>query len=225
MSEKRFEYSGAGWESKFRAGWGDNKKPEPRLLEFAEKYKSEIGPKILDIGSGVGRHSIPLAEMGYEVTGLEYTKAGVEITKQKEKEKGVKSDLVQGDFRDLPFADNSFDTVVSTATLHHNNWEGAETTFKEASRVLKSGGLFFFRVRSDKAAVEPDRKALDDKGISWSEINEDGSLELHHDFSLEELRELAEKCNFDFESEPFDEKKNEDGKITFGQWNVVFRKK
>ncbi|HKD97163.1 MAG TPA: class I SAM-dependent methyltransferase, partial [Micromonosporaceae bacterium] len=43
-----------------------------------------------------------------------------------------------GDVTDLPFADGSFDLVVSSLSLHH--WDEPEAAVPELARVLRPGG-------------------------------------------------------------------------------------
>lgn len=223
MSEKLPD-SGPIWEKKFGKGWGEKEMPERRLLEFIEKYKNEIGPNILDIGSGEGRHLIPLAKAGYNLTGLELTEEGVRITEKKQKEEKTDAKLVRGNFHNLPFLDNVYDTVISLQAMQHNNWQGAEVAFAEAARVLKPGGLFFLRVNSNKNALQGNEEMIEDKGQTWQK-NEQGYLGVHHSFSFEELKELADKYNLEIEPGFVDEKKAGDNFVILGQWNIVFRKK
>jgi len=216
--------SGEIWEKKFKKGWGEAKRPEPHLLEFFEKYKDEIGPKILDIGSGEGRHLIPFAKAGYDLTGLELTEKGIEITQNKQNQEKTKAKLVRGNFHNLPFKDNVYDTVISTQAMQHNIWRGAEAAFAEAARVLKPNGLFFLRVNSDKNAIPESAEMIKDKGQTWVR-DEEGKSGVHHSFSLDEFEELANKFNLEIEPGYVDEKKAGDNFVVYGQWNIVFRKK
>ncbi|MDI6778511.1 MAG: class I SAM-dependent methyltransferase [Patescibacteria group bacterium] len=214
------------WENKFKKGWGEGKRPDQRLLEFIEKHGDEIGPRILDIGSGGGRNLVPLAIPGREMTGLELTEKGLMMTKNKLREEGRRAELVRGDFHNLPFSNGAFDTVISVQTMMHTDWNGVEAAFAEACRVLKPNGLFFLRVKSDAAALRPEEKlANDSRGKSTKEITAGGEIVLHHLFNLEELRDLAEKNNLEIVGEPRDEKKIVDGIIEKGQWNITFRKR
>lgn len=223
MNEK-LPNSGPLWDKKLKKGWGEGKQPERRFLEFIEKYKSEIGPNILDIGSGEGRQLMPLTNAGYNVTGFDYSKEGLEKTKKKQAKEKTDANLVRGNFHDLPFKDNVYDTVISIQAMQHNNWQGAEAAFSEAARVLKPGGLFFLRVNSEKNARQGNETIIKDKGVTWSR-DEDGSPGIHHSFSFKELKELADKYNLDIEPGAIDEKRAGDNFIILGQWNIVFRKK
>jgi len=50
--------------------------PYPELVDFYSKIKEK--GKLLDIGCGQGRDAIALAKLGFEVTGLDNSKVGIE---------------------------------------------------------------------------------------------------------------------------------------------------
>jgi SAM-dependent methyltransferase len=55
---------------------------------------------------------------------------------------GQEKDIILSDAQDLPFRNNSFDTVVSFETLEYI--PATERVFREIARVLKSNGLLIF---------------------------------------------------------------------------------
>lgn len=55
-------------------------KPYPELLEFFNKYPTK--GKVLDLGCGQGRDAIPLACLGFSVTGIDSSKVGIEQMNQ-----------------------------------------------------------------------------------------------------------------------------------------------
>lgn len=50
--------------------------PYPELIDFFAKYPDK--GKVLDLGCGQGRDAIALARMGYNVTGIDHSKIGIE---------------------------------------------------------------------------------------------------------------------------------------------------
>lgn len=54
--------------------------PYPELMAFFSEYPKK--GKLLDLGCGQGRDSIPLARLGFEVTGIDNSKVGIEQMNQ-----------------------------------------------------------------------------------------------------------------------------------------------
>lgn len=76
---------------------------------------------VLDAGCGEGTLSILMAQQGAKVTGIDYSTPNIDAAK--EYAKNLPSDEAPafdtGDSANLPFADNSFDIVVSNHVLEH----------------------------------------------------------------------------------------------------------
>jgi ubiquinone/menaquinone biosynthesis C-methylase UbiE len=209
------------WQNEFKTGWKNGQYPDAHLLKFLEEHCPEIGPKVLDVGSGDGRHLVPMAQLGFNMTGLELIQTGIDTTRKKLTNFGLSATLVQGDFHELPFKEESFDTVISVQVLHYNNWLGCQKAFQEISRVLKPSGFFFFRARSEKGHWRPTDCQIEDyEGITRIEARGiDKFIVMVHDYTFKELKSLASLYGFTIESSI-----DEDCNGTPGQWNVVFRK-
>jgi SAM-dependent methyltransferase len=108
---------------------------------------------ILDIGCGAGRNIHYFLKNSYDVFAVDQDAAAVERvrTLALSLASGISPDnftIAKAD--DLPFADASFDLVISSAVLHFANDTGHfEAMLSEAWRVLKPGGYFFARLASD----------------------------------------------------------------------------
>ena len=92
---------------------------------------------VLDVGCGTGNATIPAAQTGARVTGLDLTPRLLEEGRRRAADAGVEIDFVEGDAEQLPFDDASFDVVLSTfgcmfAPRH-------EVAAAEIARVLQSG--------------------------------------------------------------------------------------
>jgi len=66
---------------------------------------SKCKGKILDVGAGAGRHSLPLQEMGFEVFALEINSEAVEVLKARKVRNVIHSDIL-----DCP--ESGFDTIL-----------------------------------------------------------------------------------------------------------------
>lgn len=94
--------------------------------------------KVLDIGCGPGFFSILLAQMGYEVTAVDYTENMLAEARKNAASYGVEIDFQRMDAQRLEFADGTFDFVVSRNVLW--NLEKPRQAYKEWLRVLREGG-------------------------------------------------------------------------------------
>ena len=61
--------------------------PYPELIEFYSTIKNK--GRLLDLGCGQGRDSIPLARLGFLVTGIDHSKVGIEQLNNIAKREGL----------------------------------------------------------------------------------------------------------------------------------------
>ena len=73
------------------------------------------GDRVLDLCCGTGRHAVPLARAGLEVTGLDMSEDYLAKARSAAGEAGIEIRFVQGDMREIPFV-GEFDAVVNMFT-------------------------------------------------------------------------------------------------------------
>lgn len=111
--------------------------------EQAEKAGFTSGMKVLDLGCGIGGPARYIASSyDCEVVGLDLTAEFIDVADELTKRCDMAATVrfQQGNALDLPFADESFD-VVFCQNLSMNI-EDKSGLFREAHRVLRSGGTF-----------------------------------------------------------------------------------
>jgi ubiquinone/menaquinone biosynthesis C-methylase UbiE len=104
--------------------------------------------EVLDIGTGSGRLAIELAKSkgcNFEIVGLDISENMLEQARKNADKAGVGNRIkfVLATAARLPFQDNSFDLVMSYASLHH--WSNPVGVLNEAQRIARSNGRIVIR--------------------------------------------------------------------------------
>lgn len=89
------------------------KHAEHEAAKFITRQNIKPGARVLDVACGTGNLAIPAAKAGAIVTGVDIAPNLLEQAGKRAKSAGVKIRLVEGDAEELPYADASFDVVVS----------------------------------------------------------------------------------------------------------------
>jgi len=125
------------WDGNRKFGYGGYKydgRWNPVAEKIAKHYRIKKGDKILDVGCGKGflLYGFMTAVKGIEVRGIDISEYAISNAKEE-----VKPYLEVGDAKKLPYADNSFDLVVSINTLHNLYVYDLFSAIKEIERVSR----------------------------------------------------------------------------------------
>ena len=121
--------------------------PWPEALAFASSLPQDA--RILDAGSGNGRHARVLAASGHRVIAVDFARNLLLIGRRGSRGRAWNRNLawVQGDVALLPLRDRSVDACVCVAGLHHlPSKEERVQALREIRRVLIAGGRLFVSV-------------------------------------------------------------------------------
>lgn len=120
-------------------------------MKYIHKYLEEIRNgrsndriRVLDIGAGTGRYSVPLAEEGYDVTAVELVKHNLGRLRAK----GSTVKAYQGNALKLSrFEEDSFDLTLLFGPMYHLHEEDEKRqALLEAKRVTKPGESFWLHI-------------------------------------------------------------------------------
>jgi ubiquinone/menaquinone biosynthesis C-methylase UbiE len=127
------------WDGERHTGYGGYRydgRWRPVAEAMARHYGLRPGMRVLDVGCGKGFLLYEFTQIvpGIEVAGIDIS--GYAIANAKEE---VRSFLHVGDAAQLPFADRSFDFVVTITTLHNLYIDKLFAALREIERVGRGG--------------------------------------------------------------------------------------
>lgn len=118
--------------------------PSPRSIYLLNRWKKLNKETFLDLGCGLGRHSLLFASNGFNVKAMDLSEESVRRVKELFKEKGLNIDVKQGDMHHIPFEDKSIDCLLAYHVLTHTNLEGIKIISSELYRILSKSGEAYF---------------------------------------------------------------------------------
>jgi len=111
---------------------------------FENLFKENDVKTILDCACGTGQHLCMLYEMGYDVSGSDYSVSMLEVAQKNLQNHSISVPLCQCDFRYLEHKHrNTFDAIVclSTALPHLHSDEDLILALKSMNQKLNKGGV------------------------------------------------------------------------------------
>lgn len=215
------------------AAW---EKAEAQVERLVGLIGVEPPARVLDMCCGPGRHSIPLARLGYRVTGVDRTQRFLDEAARRAKSEGLEFELVRADMREFSRPD-SFDVAINLLTsFGYFEDEGDDRrAFSGIHESLASGGIFVVDTMGKEVLAriyqEHDWKEVNgetwlferhvDSAWRWMENRwiryrdaERKEFKLRHRlFSASELIELVKSCGFasaeaygSYDGAPYDQK-------------------
>jgi len=123
------------WDGTRQTGYGGYKydgRWRPVAEAMARHYQLKPGATILDVGCGKGFLLYEFTQVvpGAKVTGIDISRYAIEHAKEE-----VQPFLQVGSAAELPFADQSFDLVISINTLHNLYCQDLYKALREIQRV------------------------------------------------------------------------------------------
>jgi ubiquinone/menaquinone biosynthesis C-methylase UbiE len=103
------------------------------------------GDSILEVGFGSGLTFLNLAESYAQIYGLDLT-CDTEAVFDVFAKRGIHPELMNGNVTEMPYPNNTFDTVLLISILEHLKPDELNSAFAEIQRVLKPGGQVVYGV-------------------------------------------------------------------------------
>jgi tellurite methyltransferase len=132
------------WDKRWQddSGRADWLEPEIDVVAAIELLRARQARDALDLGCGVGRHAIALAEAGLAVAALDGSPSGVDYLREQAVARRLSLSAQTGLMTELPFDDGSFDYVLAWNVIYHGDAAIVDRCIAEIWRVLRPGGLY-----------------------------------------------------------------------------------
>jgi ubiquinone/menaquinone biosynthesis C-methylase UbiE len=168
---------------------------------------------VLDVGTGPGYLPIEIAKKAPQITvvGIDSSKALVRIAQTNAEREGLSDRVrfVKCDANRLDFADNSYDLVISTGSLHA--WKNPVLVINECFRVLKAGCETW--LLDPAQIITPEAQQFLGRGLKAGDrlANWWGSFtsKLTPPYTIKEIEEIIRRTSF------------ETGTVAEGKWLTV----
>ncbi|HXZ31319.1 MAG TPA: class I SAM-dependent methyltransferase [Terriglobales bacterium] len=130
--------------------------------------------RLLDIGTGAGRHMQLAAELGFEPYGIDVSCIGLRYAHQRLRASNHPARVAQASMLALPFADCSFGLVLSFGAFYYGTSNEMQQAIEEAWRVLVPKGSLFvvLRTTDDYRYGKGERLAVNTYRLEISDTNE-----------------------------------------------------
>jgi len=150
---------------------------------------------VLDLGCGAGRHTVCLAENGFDVIGVDVSKSALRIAKEWARKENLEEvSLVQATMTSIPFRDNQFDAVISVSVIHHAVKRDIEATVDEVYRILKRNGTLLANLASANDPRHGQGEMVEPSTFRILEAFEEKRFEeLHHFLTKEQVSGLLSR--------------------------------
>lgn len=158
-----------------------------RLYESLMKKIKSVNPKkLLDVGCGTGTMISMLAEdKNISLAGIDLTEEMLNVARER---LGNRAELKLGDSENLPWDNNSFDTIICSNSFHH--YPEPMKVLNEMLRVLKPKGHLIIG--------DPTMPVIFRQLCNYSlKYSKQGDYRL---YSKSEMDELLRKCGFKLSS-------------------------
>ena len=196
---------GWDWENANQSAW---LKPTEDSYYLSQVWKEKGYSKLLDLGTGLGRHAVHFAKNGFDVSAVDISDYGIRhLISWAENEK-LPIKAVTGDMLHLPSPDKEFDCVFAYHVVSHSVTPGEQMIISEIERVLKRDGEIFLSFCSKESIdfQEAQGDRIDGNTVIYQKEPEVGVphfyadladiIKLLHNFSITKVRH-TEYCSLD----------------------------
>ncbi len=124
------------------------KNPSIESYYLLNRWKNQEKTEFLDLGCGLGRHSVLFGKNGFNVRCFDISEDAITRTKVWAESEGLSFDYKTGDMLMLPHTDESVDCIMCRNVISHTDTKGVKQAISEVKRVLKIQGECYLTLGS-----------------------------------------------------------------------------
>lgn len=124
------------------------KNPSEESYYLLNRWKTQGKNDFLDLGCGLGRHSILFGKNAFNVSCFDLSDEALRSTREWAEEEGLQFHYAQGDMLHLPFNADSLDCIMCRNVISHSDTKGVKQAIAEIKRVLRNNGECFLTLAS-----------------------------------------------------------------------------
>jgi tellurite methyltransferase len=130
-----------------RAAWSE---PERAVVATVPDLQERQVRRVLDLGTGIGRHALLFARAGFEVVAVDQSISGLDQLAMAAAGEGLAIEQRQALLTNLPLESASVDHVLAWNVLYHGDTALVRAAFRECRRVLRDPGTFHLTMLSKR---------------------------------------------------------------------------
>lgn len=191
--------------------------PSVESYYLIDRWQKQRKKDFLDLGCGLGRHTIQFAKAGFNTAGFDLSEESIKRTAEYAKAEKLDIALKVGDMLELPYSDASFDCILCRNVISHTDTAGMRQIVEELKRVLRPEGECYLTLGSKETwGFKQDWPVVDENTkIRIEDGPENGIPHFYADYDL--IQELFKdfKIELVYQLEDFYEK----GGKTLNSWH------
>jgi len=157
--------------------------------EFSKKFLNKCSGKVLDLGSGSGRHLTKIKKGKMYL--VDFSKKMLKLAEQKSKKKKIPAEFIQADLTKLPFKNNFFNYAISISAIHCLKPKDHKKAISELYRVMKPKSKSLIGVWNFHSK-RFNQKQGKEKLIAWQEKGK----RYYYLFDEKEIHDLFKQTGF-----------------------------
>lgn len=146
------------------------KNPSIESFYLVNRWKSQNKKDFLDLGCGLGRHSILFGKNGFNVYCFDISEDAIDRTRKWAEKENLKFQYNVGDMLELPYDTESIDAIYSRNVISHTDTEGVKKIIDGIKRVLRKNGECYLTLCS--------KETWGFKETDWPMVDENTKLRM-----------------------------------------------